>query len=737
MSTAVRILRRFLHAWERRAIEFPNDGALKKYLDQHPKAKRENHWIKGQKPSHIPTNRPKRQYVKKQQPQAQPAAPKTGPSVDLSDLEQGTLYTLDVIYNPKEDDAVAKVVAAIHNNEQVPQSLILSAIKNLELFDAQGNYAETDDKVRLKAAIRELKKLSGAPEGEEKPQVEMMGQNNGTHPLQGVLKVVKRKRIGEGIMGAEFVDVKDKDGKTHKAVWKSSVGEKLAEEREGGPIRDHVEAGTYYEREALCSDVDDIFGGKRVVPNAYIQEIEDRDSGELVPGSIHEFIPGTVSSDQMKEVMYRPHSDYEIQENFRKLASSFDAKKQFFMDLITGNDDRHSGNTLWKKDKQYGFLPVAIDNGLTFPDGETSRFMSAVADVSFFQEVMKPSEEIHQCFENMAIKAMADKLNGCKALSINAKVLTLARMQALKNNPDLMVNYVGKKQHIADELVHGWVNRSLELRVDDGELTQDELDNLYKLVGATPGQEYDEEYEGRKKKKKDDAVGEAVFPGNATDLYNSDIAENLDTYYRPTNDYDVSELVSAIYNGQRIPLNVLSEAIRGINEAIEHNGYYEDEGKGKLEEIVGYLENILGRAKGKHQVDSKPTKQPSKKPSKITPKAAPDLFRNAIAIDIDNYYKPSGTSNDTNYFKLKYLTQKIYREEDISKKDLAGAIEALQGALDRDEYHGGSDGRQALTRALHKMETALNDAGGVEKSEKPSWNPGTQTKQEIARGENQ
>lgn len=402
MTVGSRVLRRYLTA-----LEFPNQGALNKYLDQHPKAKKNNHWVKGQKPDGA---------AKKDEP------------------------------------------AKSHAKPEKPQlSFPFSKFKE----DKPKGKGKPKAKPKEKAKAKE-------PKEKAKPKA-------GQHPLQQKnLKVIERRKIGTGEIGAEFIDVKTPDGKKHKGIWKSIKGEFLAEE-ENGQLRENINAGTYYEREAVASDVDAIFGGKRVIPHTFVQEFEDEGTGEPVLGSLQEYVPGTVTTSQVIDYV-RNDDDY------KKLASSFEAKKMTFMDLITGNDDRHSGNALWIKNPKHGFVPSAIDNGLTFPDGDSCRFLFPISDSIYQEEVLKPSEEIHQLLGDLDIKALAKRLND-SGLEYHAKVRTLARAQALKNTPDLLVERLLESGGDDPEnAAYLWVNENSQERVDRGEIEPYELENIKKLV---------------------------------------------------------------------------------------------------------------------------------------------------------------------------------------------------------------------------------------------------------------
>jgi hypothetical protein len=475
---SVRVLRRFLQAWNQTAIEFPNQGAMQKYLDAHPKAKKQNHWIKDQKP-HTPTIQPKQPYSKPKPEGNKPEAPKNEAPADIDlGINPDLVNALaQVVTGP--EDPVSQMIKTWFSNEKVSAASVREAMERLQKFVQEGKHTFKEE-TELKAAVSKLKKFLGDqdPPKETKSGPTPTFTPNGSHPLQQKLKIVKRKRIGEGILGAEFVDVKGDDGKTHKAVWKKGGEAEIEVEDSEGKTRHYIDAGTFYEREEISSEFDDIFGGKRIVPKAYRQEID----GQV--GSIHERVKGAKNT---SEAVYDISNSGQGDQGIRKLASSFESKKMFFMDLITGNDDRHVNNALWTKDKTYEYVPSAIDNGLTWPDGPTCRFMFAIERTPYAEEVMMPNEEIRKCLKELDIKAMGKMLNGYKCLTGYAKVQALARCQALKNNPELIVKAISaaNQDYIDDyeDTIHQWVKLDTLSRLQSGEITQEQLKEIEELVG--------------------------------------------------------------------------------------------------------------------------------------------------------------------------------------------------------------------------------------------------------------
>lgn len=422
MGIADRVLGRFVGGGTLHvAKEFGSDEELKQYLQDHKKADPKKHWVKGKKPG----QKPEQEAGQSQKPQL--SFPYTALKSKPPEAEK-----------PKRKRAPRK--------DPQPK--------------AQG---------QEQGEAKELK-----PKEKAKPKAK--------HPFQQKLKITTREKIGEGLNGAEILTVTDEDGNTHQGVWKTVKGE-LAYEETNDPLRDAIPAGTFYQREALASDFDDIFGGERVIPHTYVQELpDDEDEGETVAGSLQEFEGGCLSTADMRDAL---GGYYEMDNHLKTLGKSFQAKKMFFMDLISANDDRHSGNSLWKEDEKYGFVPIAIDNGLTFPDGEGCRFLFALEGNQFVEEVCRPDAKIKKCLKNLDLQKLADRMNEMADLSTTAKLRTLARAQAFKNAPEVAQNVIGEAESLGDsydEAVFNWVSLDGTARVERGEITEEEYEKIREMV---------------------------------------------------------------------------------------------------------------------------------------------------------------------------------------------------------------------------------------------------------------
>lgn len=188
--------------------------------------------------------------------------------------------------------------------------------------------------------------------GEEKPQqpvtVERIGsperkqrQELDKTSEEQILENYEKKEtkpLNSGANTTVFVELKD-DG---SGVFKPKNGEKA-------DLRDHIKAGTYFNRERAAYLVDR-FLGFNLVPPTVIREID----GEI--GSLQQFVPDS-------KTIYEIPKDELVKGTLQQ-----ELKKLWIFDYIIYNSDRHSGNFLIKPAEERIY---AIDNGLSFGDQYT------------------------------------------------------------------------------------------------------------------------------------------------------------------------------------------------------------------------------------------------------------------------------------------------------------------------------------------------------------------------------
>lgn len=150
-----------------------------------------------------------------------------------------------------------------------------------------------------------------------------------------------REALGGGVNSTMRVMLKAADGSTSAVVWKPVSGERPL-------LRDGVQAGTYYKREAAAYAVAEALGVKDLIPPTAARELPDV-TGAMEMGSVQAF------ADAAKEVPAGMEIDRRAVERMR------------VFDFIIGNTDRHSGNVMWRTRADGRVEPVMIDHGLSLP----------------------------------------------------------------------------------------------------------------------------------------------------------------------------------------------------------------------------------------------------------------------------------------------------------------------------------------------------------------------------------
>lgn len=240
--------------------------------------------------------------------------------------------------------------------------------------------------------------------------------------------LVSKKRLGGGVNSSEIATMEAADGTEIKGVWKTAEGEQAS-------LRPNVKAGTYYQREAAVADLDTMLGDGAVVPPTVTRSID----GEI--GSFQAFDPAARTLDDL-----RAGKDA-IESLVRKGAADNETlRRTFLLDAISGNDDRHSGNLMFKFVTEGGeskVKAVAIDNGLTFPEGPAARFVFPLArgnKDAFFKLDDKSAEQVGQ----LDLLSFAKMLKG-HGLKEKAIKPALVRAKALQMDRDFLHKLAGSR----------------------------------------------------------------------------------------------------------------------------------------------------------------------------------------------------------------------------------------------------------------------------------------------------
>lgn len=244
----------------------------------------------------------------------------------------------------------------------------------------------------------------------------------------GVIK--SRKPIGLGVMGAENASLAH-EGKTGNAVLK--LAKKEDEMRRGIP------KGLAYKREEAAYKIDQALGGKTVVPPTVTRDLGKKLGGEA---SLQTFVEGAL-----------PTKDPAVQKLLAEMTKSgaiareASGRRMFLLDVISGNDDRHSENVMWKivknKAGKKTLKFVAIDNGLTFPGNPgPGRWIFATGgdDGKYAKAMLKLNAASQKQVAKLTMQGIADTLKSVGGIDDAAMRATMIRTRALQLDPKVIAN---------------------------------------------------------------------------------------------------------------------------------------------------------------------------------------------------------------------------------------------------------------------------------------------------------
>jgi len=275
----------------------------------------------------------------------------------------------------------------------------------------------------------------------------------------GKLTITARKSTGQGMMGSEFVTVRDEQGVERKCVWK-----RQSDEASAG--RKGIKVGTYHEREAATFAVDSLMGEGGIVPPTFSVVIDGK------RGSLQMFAAGSQST---QDTMFY------LRDNAAGIDPDTDAwradparKRMLLLDIISGNDDRHQGNAMWKSvpGSPARYSPIAIDNGLTFPTEEHGpcRFLVTHDTMSetLYEDI---SSELLGRFTQ---KQLADTLRQFPGITPSSVRGALARTLALRKNATALRPMASQVHRVRD-----WMSKTPKERG----FTSEEIRELNLLSG--------------------------------------------------------------------------------------------------------------------------------------------------------------------------------------------------------------------------------------------------------------
>lgn len=276
--------------------------------------------------------------------------------------------------------------------------------------------------------------------------------------MSGELEIVSRHEVGLGKNGAEIATVRDPSGAEHKVIWKEAQWEEHF-------LRPGIAGGTYHAREAAMYKLDQELGGATVVPPTVSREL----GGQR--GSMQEFVGDAHSTPEVSASIDLMTND--------DLANMPSLRRTFLLDVIGGNSDRHSGNIMWRRLEDDSLEAVAIDNGLSFPEGPVLQLNIPVRPAPLRRALLNLDPESVRVVRGLSLERVAEMLRSEPGITPMQIRDTLARIRTLQNDPGAFSSLALSEN--PRMTLRDWLAVPPEERT---ELTPDDLGEIDRLAGT-------------------------------------------------------------------------------------------------------------------------------------------------------------------------------------------------------------------------------------------------------------
>lgn len=299
--------------------------------------------------------------------------------------------------------------------------------------------------------------VASAEQSDEKPPVMVPGADlvPAAAPLVApewmtaeTLEVVGEAGVSDqGVNPTKILTLKTPDGEK-KAVWKpvgkvegQTVNPKQAQAEAGFAALDHA-----------------VHGDGAITPNTVVRKLGRQQ------GSLQEFVPNAKGGMRFED---------EILKDTSAFAEHPGQRKAFLLDVLSYNNDRHSGNLLWTetagKKGVESLEAHTIDNGGAFT-GKGGWFAFIVNDPKFIESALKLDKTTKTTIEGLSLEKMDGAVRQYDKIEKARRREMLVRAQSLKNDPDqlakLVVDSTGLSEHDHVEALRqqmiGWMSRTAE-----------------------------------------------------------------------------------------------------------------------------------------------------------------------------------------------------------------------------------------------------------------------------------
>lgn len=249
-----------------------------------------------------------------------------------------------------------------------------------------------------------------------------------------------------GKNASEIIALRDDEGTPHRALFKPRAGEQH--------IIPGVESGTYYLREVAVSELASALG----VP-FFPKTVKRTVRGRV--GSAMEWVDGAIRAHDADPEGWQ--------------VNRAEGELLRVMDFLIGNVDWHAKNLLFKKDGDGVVHPIAIDNGLAFPQVHLLNWnLSSESKSSKFFDAPGPLLQSTRDFITKIDPERVAEVLARNRIEPVATAATLRRLARLKADPSFL------QTENSDQV------RDVGLHVEEG-LSELQLDGIHDLVAKAYG----------------------------------------------------------------------------------------------------------------------------------------------------------------------------------------------------------------------------------------------------------
>lgn len=268
-----------------------------------------------------------------------------------------------------------------------------------------------------------------------------------------------------GPINQSFIVKLEKDGQSQVYIHKPAEGEEPH-------LRIGIPGGEYHAREQAAYTIDNLIGGRGIVPVTQTRGNDD--------GSYQLWAKGArqMHGEDMDELVGKVPDELVGKVPVEDLARNQDFQRLNVLDLLTGHEDRHRGNLLFNFDGDEtpeNLRLIAIDNGLSMASPSESRdhrvYVNPFAgwytepegagylerkelqdagkrkgDKVVAKSLSRIDPELHDQLEDVDMKAMAKAMTDAGIAEEGAVRAALVRLAALQADPTIFKDMLDRNE---------------------------------------------------------------------------------------------------------------------------------------------------------------------------------------------------------------------------------------------------------------------------------------------------